>query len=130
MKPTKDRQEIEIPSIFTADGRTPNACVLLPEACFSIPAGSYLLIDTDTPYIDGDLSVVLLDGELKLLRVNIVDDELTLFTADSFPMLMDNDERIERVQYVGVVLQALISVSKACPFLLPEKNEERAQAVR
>lgn len=107
-KKIDNNMNLEIDS-FEVEGIKPNACVFLSEACFNIPGGSYLLIDTDTPYIDGKLSVVLLDGEFRLLRVNVV-NEVTLFTADGYSSFMEQDERLERVKYVGVALQVLINL--------------------
>ena len=110
MKTTKNRQKLKMPIISTTDGRKPKACVLLENESFGIPGGSYLMIDTDTPYIDGKLSVVLLDGELRLLRVNSV-NEVFLFTAENFSEFMEREEITERVKFVGVAIQALIDLN-------------------
>ena len=112
MKPTKTRRKIKFPSIFkTKEGKV-NASMLLEKDCFGIPGGSYLLIDIDTPYINGMLSVVLLDGEFKLLRINSQDGETFLFTCGDYYEFIEKQELEERGKFVGVVLQALVSFSR------------------
>ena len=115
MIPTKTRQEIEIPSIFTADGRKPNACVLLENECFGIPGGSYLLIDTNTPYENGKISVINFSGKAqRLVRVFIAKDETLIFVNEDDKSISLNKEVLNEakgMRFEGVVLQVVIDVN-------------------
>ena len=115
MKPTKDRQVIEIPSIFTSNGRTPNACVLLEDECFGIPADSYLLIDTDVPYENGKISVINFSGNARrLARIFIAEDETLILVNEDDKSVSLNKENLNEakgMRFEGVLLQFLVDVN-------------------
>lgn len=114
MIPNKNRQEIEIFDIPTSDGIKPNACVFLPETCFGISGGSYLLIDTDSQYLNDKLCVFECGGNIRLVKVLLEENEFILcfdneklsLSLGEFSFLLEGN-----LNFIGVVLQAVIDVN-------------------
>ena len=114
MIPIENRQTIEMPIFPTSEGREPNACVLLENECFGIPGDSYLLIDTNTPYENGKISVLTFSGKaLRLVRVFIAEDEALIFVNEDDESVLLNKEDLNEakgMRFEGVLLQVLINL--------------------